>query len=144
MSELPEPKFRKTKSEKWAVMAPVETLEAALAGDGQVKVLKKSGDHSPFTVGSLGKPFDVDGIQMCYGYAPGDEDAGGGSAGGQSSGGQGSGGGRASGRQSSGGRSSAPAERQGPPPIQNEPAPSRDNSEPLPEFQGEDQWDDGF
>lgn len=129
MSELPEPKFRKTKSEKWAVMAPIETLEAALAGDGQVKVLKKSGDHSPFTVGSLGKPFDVDGIQMCYGYAPGDEDSGGG----QGSGGQGS-----------GGRSSAPAERQGPPPTQSAPAPSRDDSEPLPEFQGEDQWDDGF
>lgn len=131
MSELPEPKFRKTKTEKWAVMAPVETLEAALAGDGVVQVLKKSGDHSKFTVGSLGKPFDVDGIQMCYGYAPGDEDTGGGqSSGGQNSGGQNS--------------SSAPARsQQGPPPQTNTPPP-RDDSEPMPEFQGEDQWDDAF
>ncbi len=128
MSELPEPKFRKTKSEKWAVMAPVETLEAALAGDGAVKVLKKSGDHSSFTVGSLGKPFDVDGISMCYGYAPGDEDPGaqGGSV--QS--------GRGNGAQST--------SRERPPPASSAPSPARDESEPLPEFQGEDQWDDGF
>jgi hypothetical protein len=112
MSELPEPRFRKTKSEKWAVMAPVETLEAALAGDGKVKVLKKSGDHSSFTVGSLGKPFDVDGVQMCYGYAPGDEDT-----------------------------SSAAAA-----PRAVTDVPARDNSEPIPEYQGgaEDEWSDGF
>jgi hypothetical protein len=126
MSELPEPTFRKTKTEKWAVMAPVETLEAALASDGVVKVLKKSGDHSKFTVGSLGKPFDVDGVQMCYGYAPGDEDAG-----------QANGGSRSV-------RSGLPAERQGPPPESSTPPPSRDESEPMPEFQGEDQWDDAF
>ena len=126
MSELPEPKFRKTKTEKWAVMAPVETLEAALASDGAVKVLKKSGDHSSFTVGSLGKPFDVDGIPMCYGYAPGDEDPG-------PSGG------------SSGSGSAAPsARRETPPPASSATAPARDGSEPLPEYQGEDQWDDGF
>lgn len=138
MSELPEPKFRKTKTEKWAVMAPVETLEAALASDGVVKVLKKSGDHSTFTVGSLGKPFDVDGISMAYGYAPGDEDAGG-----QSGGGQSGGGGQSSGGQSSGGREAPPAD-QGPPPESNTPPPSRDESEPMPEFQGDDQWDEGF
>ncbi len=130
MSELPEPKFRKTKTEKWAVMAPVETLEAALASDGVVQVLKKSGDHSKFTVGSLGKPFDVDGIQMCYGYAPGDEDSGG-----QSSGGA---------RTSGGGRSAPPPEYQGPPSESQAPPPSRDESEPMPEFQGDDQWDDAF
>lgn len=133
MSELPEPKFRKTKTEKWAVMAPVETLEAALASDGVVNVLKKSGDHSKFTVGSLGKPFDVDGIQMCYGYAPGDEDSGGQNSGAQNSGGQ-----RPSGRQS------APQALQGPPPESNTPPPPRDDSEPMPEFQGDDQWDDAF
>lgn len=137
MSELPEPKFRKTKTEKWAVMAPVETLEAALASDGVVQVLKKSGDHSKFTVGSLGKPFDVDGISMCYGYAPGDEDSGGAQSGGAQSGGQSRGG------QSSGGRQAPPAE-QGPPPESNMPPPARDESEPMPEFQGDDQWDEGF
>ena len=121
MSELPEPTFRKTKTDKWAVMAPVATLEAALAGDGKVEVLKKSGDRSSFTVGSLGKPFDVDGIEMCYGYAPGDEDTGG----------------------SSGDRPSTPASgtaRSAPVPA----APSRDASEPLPEFQGDDDWGDAF
>lgn len=111
MSELPAAKFRKTKTEKWAVMAPVETLEKALAGDGKVDVLKKSGDFSTFTVGSLGKPFDVDGIPMCYGYAPGDEDASGSSA---------------------------------EPRQQTAPSPPRDDSEPMPEYQGEDQWDSGF
>jgi hypothetical protein len=61
--------FRKTKSEKWAVMGPVETLQKALADNGgKVKVLKKSGDTSEFTVVSLGSPFDVDGVKMCYGY----------------------------------------------------------------------------
>lgn len=123
MSELPEPKFRKTKTEKWAVMAPVETLEAALASDGVVQVLKKSGDHSKFTVGSLGKPFDVDGISMCYGYAPGDEDTSGGSG--------------------SSGAARAPRQ-EAPPSVPSTPAPVRDESEPMPEYQGEDQWDDGF
>lgn len=121
MSELPEPRFRKTRSEKWAVMAPVETLEAALAGDGKVKVLKRSGDYSSFTIASLGKPFDVDGVQMCYGYAPGDEDT-----------------------------PAAPSDTTdtAAPPAPSRPAaaPQRDSSEPLPEYQGgaEDEWSDGF
>ncbi len=126
MSELPEPKFRKTKSEKWAVMSPVETLEAALAGGGKVKGLKKSGDHTSFTVGSLGKPFDVEGIMMCYGYAPGDEDTGGGSGGAARSGG------------------SAAPRSETPPPAPSGPPPARDESEPLPEYQGEDHWGDSF
>lgn len=135
MSELPEPKFRKTKSEKWAVMAPVETLETALAGDGKVKVLKKSGDHSSFTVGSLGKPFDIDGIPMCYGYAPGDEDpAVGGSSGDQSGAGP------------SGPARSTRSDPGEPPPGSSTPSPPRDDSEPLPEYQGgaDDEWSDGF
>lgn len=136
MSDLPEPKFRKTKSEKWAVMGPVVTLEEALAGDGKVQVLKKSGDHSTFTIGSLGKPFDVDGVQMCYGYASEDDDGGagsGGSGGGASAGGGGS---------ASGQRSRPPARAAEPAPVG--PPPERDSSEPLPEYQGEDHWDDGF
>lgn len=126
MSELPEPRFRKTKSEKWAVMAPVDTLEAALAGDGKVKVLKKSGDYSSFTVGSLGKPFDVDGVQMCYGYAPGDEDT-------------------TSGRTDTA-AGSGPATPVRTPPARTAPVPPVDDSEPLPEFQGgaEDEWSEGF
>ncbi len=115
MSELPPPRFRKTKSEKWAVMAPVETLETALKNGGLVEVQKKSGDWSKFTVASLGKPFDVDGVSMCYGYAPDDE---------------------------SDPSSAAPASRRQP----QAPAPPRDDSEPLPEYQGgaEDEWSEGF
>lgn len=115
MSELPPARFRKTKSEKWAVMAPVETLEAALQNGGLVEVQKKSGDWSKFTVASLGKPFDVDGVAMCYGYAPDDE---------------------------SDPSSATPATRQQPQAA----APTRDESEPLPEYQGgaEDEWSEGF
>lgn len=117
MSELPPPRFRKTKSEKWAVMAPVETLEEALkTSSGLVEVQKKSGDWSKFTVASLGKPFDVDGVSMCYGYAPDDE---------------------------SDPSSAAPASRRQP---ASSPAPPPDDSEPLPEYQGgaEDEWSEGF
>ncbi len=129
MSELPPAQFRKTKAGKWAVMAPVEALEGALKEDGRVDVLKKSGDWSKFTVASLGKPFDVEGVQMCYGYGPGDED-GGGSANGP-------------------GRSAGPAPQ--PPPEDRPPAkatwadaPARDESEPVPEFRGEadDEWEE--
>ena len=74
MSDKIPPRFRKTKSDKWAVMAPVEDLEKALAEGGKIDVQKKSGDWSSFVVASLGKPFDVDGVQMCYGYGPDDGD----------------------------------------------------------------------
>ena len=120
MSDLPEPKFRKTKSDKWAVMGPVVTLEAALATDGKVQVLKKSGDRSTFVIGSLGKPFDVDGVQMCYGYAPeADVD--------------------------DATKPTQPVSRSAPSrePTPVGSAPERDASEPLPEYQGEDHWDDG-
>ncbi len=143
-TELPAAKFRKTKTEKWAVMAPVVTLEAALASDGKVDVLKKSGDWGSFTVGSLGKPFDVDGIQMCYGYAPGDEDP----RSAEGSGGGGSAGGAVSGARRGGGPTGgAPSsEYDAPPPSLSEASPPRDDSEPLPEYQGgpEDEWSEGF
>ncbi len=129
-------RFRKTKTEKWAVMAPVEALEKALAEGGKIDVQKKSGDWSTFVVASLGRPFDVDGVQMCYGYGPDDEAEGGG--GGQTA----SGGGSASNQgrgQENGQRSARPPRR----PAQQ--APPNDPSEPLPEYQGgaEDEWD-GF
>lgn len=136
MSELPPAQFRKTKAGKWAVMAPVQSLEAALQGDGKVDVLKKNGDWSKFTVGSLGKAFDVDGVSMCYGYAPGDEDT---------SGGGGSGGG-SRGSESQGGQawrgSSAPPQEAPPSEASWANAPAFDESEPLPEYQGgpEDEW----
>lgn len=117
-------RFRKTKTDKWAVMAPIEALEKALAEGGKVDVQKKSGDWSTFKVVSLGRPFDVDGVQMCYGYGPDDEAEGG-------AGGAGTG--------------QAPPQ-DGRPPTSRRPlpdAPVFDPSEPLPEYQGgpEDEWD---
>lgn len=125
-ADLPAPQFRKTKQGKWAVMGPVPTLEAALAGDGKVKVLKKSGDWSSFTVVSMGRPFDVEGVMMAYGYDDAGENADGASSGSPQPGAARSGGSRQ--------RPTTP------------PAPPRDDSEPLPEFQGgpEDEWQPEF
>lgn len=130
MSDKIPPRFRKTKTDKWAVMAPVEDLEKALAEGGKIDVQKKSGDWSSFTVGSLGRPFDVDGVQMCYGYAP---DA------------EGDDTGQGGGSPSADHRAPRAGERQQPPP-QKYSAPPSDPSEPMPEFQGDayDEWDGGF
>ena len=126
-------RFRKTKNGKWAVMAPIDALEKALAEGGKIDVQRKSGDWSTFQVASLGRPFDVDGVQMCYGYGPDEEGeaADGGAAGG-----------------ANGGGSRPAAERT---PARSAPrrplpdAPPSDPSEPLPEYQGgpDDEWD-GF
>lgn len=133
MTEKIPARFRKTKTDKWAVMAPVEDLEKALAEGGKIDVLKKSGDWSSFRVASLGRPFDVDGVSMCYGYGPDDEAEG--TGGGGRSGDQGGDAARSGG----GGRRSAPPRAAtAPPPV--------DPSEPIPEYQGgaEDEWDGGF
>lgn len=119
MTEKIPAKFRKTKTDKWAVMAPVEDLERALAEGGKVDVLKKSGDWSTFRIGSLGRPFEVDGVEMCYGYGPGDEDSGGGAA--------------DAGTRSAETGSTGVAGRTTRPPTA---APSIDESEPMPEYQG--------
>ncbi len=102
------------------MMGPVTTLEAALANtSGVVDVQKKSGDWSKFTVASLGKAFDVDGVQMCYGYAPDDE------------------------ADPAQARPATGARRPATPAVQ---PPPRDDSEPLPEYQGgsEDEWQPEF
>ncbi len=136
---LPPPQFRKTKTGKWAVIAPVSVLEAALDSGGSVDVLKKSGDWGKFTVASLGRPFDVDGVSMCYGYGPDDEaEAGQARPAGQ---------GRSSNQPMA---SQPPASRSTLPPrasrrAQPEPPPP-DSTEPLPEYRGstEDEWYDSF
>lgn len=131
--EPPAPQFRKTKQGKWAVMGPVETLQTALDGDGKVKVLKKNGDWSSFNVVSMGRPFDVEGVDMAYGYSDeGDAEAGSNSSGTSNSGSRP----RPSGADSQQG-SSAPA---------TPPSPGRDESEPMPEYQGgaDDEWQDSF
>lgn len=144
-------RFRKTKTDKWAVMAPVADLEKALAEGGKIEVQKKSGGWSTFTVGSLGRPFDVDGVQMCYGYAPGDGEPG---ADGAPAGGGGgaasqpaSAGVRPSGVQGSGGPRGARNDNGGRRPARSSAAPPpRDASEPLPVYQGgaEDEWGGEF
>ncbi|MDH3681891.1 MAG: hypothetical protein OEV40_18285 [Acidimicrobiia bacterium] len=129
MSEKIPARFRKTKTDKWAVMAPVEDLEKALAEGGKVDVLKKSGDWSTFQIASLGRPFDVDGVQMCYGYGPEEESEGGGGTGPEA-------GDRP--RPEGAGRPQDNARRRSPAAG----APPRDETEPLPEYQGgpEDEW----
>lgn len=141
MSDKIPPRFRKTKSDKWAVMAPIEDLEKALAEGGKIDVQKKSGDWSSFVVASLGKPFDVDGVQMCYGYGPEDGD-------GESSDDSGGGSRHApprssSPRSSNGAQRSQRRPRRQPAPVD---APPVDPTEPLPEYQGgpEDEWDGYF
>ncbi len=122
MADKIPPRFRKTKTEKWAVMAPVEDLEKALAEGGKIDVQKKSGDWSSFVVASLGKPFDVDGVQMCYGYGLEEDDGQAGTSA--------TGTGARSGGTGRAGRSARPVH------------PGRDPSEPMPEYQGgpEDEW----
>ncbi len=140
-------RFRKTKTDKWAVMAPVADLEKALAEGGKIDVQKKSGDWSTFTVGSLGRPFDVDGVSMCYGYAPGD-----GEPGAEAPGGPGGAGGAttpqpaAAGARSGGGQRNRNDGGGGRRPARVTAAPPRDDSEPLPTYQGgaEDEWGGEF
>ncbi len=126
-AEPPAPVFRKTKQGKWAVMGPIETLQTALDGDGRVEVLKKSGDWSAFTVVSLGRPFEVDGVSMCYGYDDAGDDPAATDSTPTRSTGDPDGGPR---------RSAAPIAE--PPP--------RDESEPLPEFRGDetDEWHEAY
>lgn len=108
------PRFVKTKSGKWAIAGPVETLKAALDGDGEVDVLKKSGEWTTFKIVSLGSTFDSDGVPTCYGYDSVEETTKPASSG-------------------SGGQAAAA------PNIDLTNAPQADSSEPLPEFQGSDQ-----
>jgi hypothetical protein len=150
MSDRPAPRFRKTKTDKWAVMAPVEDLEKALAEGGSVDVLKRSGDWSTFTVASLGKPFDVDGVQMCYGYGP-DDNADDKDQSASAPSGSTGGGGRSRtaapirAKAASQPPDSSPERLRRPPPSSESP-PHRDPSEPMPEYQGgpEDEWDGYF
>ncbi len=136
MSDKIPPRFRKTKSDKWAVMAPVEDLEKALAEGGKIDVQKRSGDWSTFVVASLGKPFDVDGVQMCYGYGPeeGDSDPSNAATGSQ----------HAPAPRSTNSGGGARSDRRPSPSMVD--APPADPTEPPPEYQGgpEDEWDGYF
>ncbi len=132
-------------------MGPVETLEKALAAGGIVEVQKKSGDWSKFHIASLGKPFDVDGVSMCYGYGPDDEEEGAKrlarearSSSSQSSSGGGGGGRGGAPYQDERPASDQPFAGQQRGEQQSGGQPERDESEPLPVFQGDDEWVEEF
>lgn len=143
MPDKPAPRFRKTKTDKWAVMAPVEDLEKALAEGGRIDVLKRSGDWSTFTVASLGKPFDVDGVQMCYGYGPDDGDDAQSSASSSTDGGGRSGQAGSPHSQEARSRSRTSQPDRVRSSVADAAPPPRDPSEPLPEYQGgpDEEWD---
>jgi hypothetical protein len=57
-------KYRKTRNGEWAVFGPV-----ALMGEGKtVTVTKADGSTKQETIGSMSRPFDVDGVPHAYGY----------------------------------------------------------------------------
>lgn len=55
--------FRKTKSGEWVVFG-----SATVVAPGPVWVDKKGGTRSKVVVERVGKPFNVDGVAMVYGY----------------------------------------------------------------------------
>jgi hypothetical protein len=56
--------YRKTKTGEWVVFGPADRVTTGR----QVNVRKKDGSIKLETVVSVGKPFQVDGQQMVYGY----------------------------------------------------------------------------
>ncbi len=58
------PQYRRTGSGAWAVYGPVLLVKAGQ----EVTVYKKDGSTSTEMVDRVGKPFDVDGTAMIYGY----------------------------------------------------------------------------
>ena len=56
--------YRKTKTGEWVVFAPHKTLTDAET----ITVTKKDGSTKIEKIASVGKPFEVDGVTMAYGY----------------------------------------------------------------------------
>jgi hypothetical protein len=57
-------RYRKTRNGEWAVFGPV-----SLMGEGKtVVVTKADGSTKQETIGSMSRPFDVDGVPHAYGY----------------------------------------------------------------------------
>lgn len=69
MTKTEQPKFRKTKSGEWVAFGPTSQVRP-----GTVTVTKANGTTKVVTVTRCGKPFNVDGIECCYGYIGEDED----------------------------------------------------------------------
>lgn len=60
--------YRKTKQGEWVAYGPASALRV-----GAVTVSKRSGETKVETVARLGRPFQVDGTAMVYGYLATDE-----------------------------------------------------------------------
>jgi hypothetical protein len=56
--------YRKTKTGEWVAFAPA----AALVAGNTITVTKKDGSTKTETISSVGKPFEVNGVTMAYGY----------------------------------------------------------------------------
>jgi hypothetical protein len=67
--------YRKTRAGKWVVFGPT-----SLVRPGSVIVSKRDGSTKEEIVERVGKSFDVDGIEACYGYIAPRRRASGGSA----------------------------------------------------------------
>lgn len=63
MTKSEQPKFRKTKTGEWVAFGPTSQVRP-----GTVKVRKANGTTKTVQVTRTGKPFNVDGIECCYGY----------------------------------------------------------------------------
>lgn len=55
--------YRKTKAGQWVAYGP-----AAILRPGEVVVTKRDGSTKVELVERLGRPFEVDGVEMVYGY----------------------------------------------------------------------------
>lgn len=56
--------YRKTKTGEWVAYGPA----AAVKANAYITVAKRSGQTKTELVERVGRPFDVDGVQMVYGY----------------------------------------------------------------------------
>jgi hypothetical protein len=64
--------YRKTKKGEWVVMGPVDAVDAG----EDVTVTRKNGTTKNEFVLRVSKPFDVDGVEMVYGFITDPDPAG--------------------------------------------------------------------
>lgn len=72
----PKVTFRKTKTGEWVAFGPADFLARAAKLDCAVDVTLAKGGTKSVAVERIGKPFDVDGTAMAYGYLVADRPAG--------------------------------------------------------------------
>jgi hypothetical protein len=58
------PHYRRTKAGEWVVCGPTSLVKAGAV----VTVHKKDGTTKEEEIARVGKPFDLDGVECCYGY----------------------------------------------------------------------------